>query len=857
MLAMFFRAAFVVILVLTVQQRQRSRGNEIITDAWIDGPHALHIYLSAQCVLLLAQALLCVQRKVRRPILVESGAACKRSDGKPECSSNDFPNDPPLIVILPSYHEEPYILETTLNSLAANNYPRPKLCIYLSFDGIDQVEEIASVKNFLGLSYVVEATADRESCYETEFQGYRVVFSVLCHGGKRQCQKSTFEQIKRREKMPFLRQSYILLLDSDTFLRHDCIRNFFMAIRDQFPVEPGYHALSGVTRVFEFHQSWLGRLQRLEYFYSQHFEREAEAACGAVHCLPGGLTMLTYMMLEEVAEEYFKDINQAHDPYFDYMKRSLGEDRWLTQLAVKKPRARGGIGISRKSYCETVAPTTVMSFLAQRRRWFLGCIANEISGMSDPDTWKYYPVLSVFRVAIYTIGTPGFPFILMSSILLRHTPYFWLNLTLWVAAIALVWTTLVITAGHDDLSSAILYPVFFVLNPFQITVTRIYAVLTMGHRTWGARTIPQVSKLSAGFLKKCDRATKRLPILSDAVSLVAEMQGYLDRSHSSCVSQVMSVLGVGSQVGEITCVLFDGIAVARKWSPSPNSTAGRAILQEIRILSRLSHVHVISMLKAQESSLNLEVLLWPVAPCDLMVLLSELYEADRGRPIDENIWQALGLISTDRQSSSLSNARQWLKRSMGCLCSSVAYIHNQGIRHHDLRTQNILVTPRGPVLADFGGALDVGTLQKQDPTTGQLLEKGYAADVLLLGCVLLEVTSAVVGIEPRANEDLNVMTDLSRTYEWNFVCNVEQRTKWIEVMYQCSNVTMSGLLDIVQKMLKGNPALRPSALQAVQALKVLHTSGNLFGNCCALKMGEILTRECPTGTKKAYIVGIE
>jgi len=316
-------------------------------------------------------------------------------------------------------------------------------------------------------------------------------------------------------------------------------------------------------------------------------------------------------------------------------------------------------------------------------------------------------------------------------------------------------------------------------------------------------------------------------------------------------------LGVGSQVGEVTCVLSDGIAVARKRSPSLHSTAGRAILQEIRTLSRLSHIHVISMLKVRESSLNPEVFLWPVAPCDLMVFLSKFYEADRGKPIDEDIWQSLGLTSTDKQSSSLFNARRWLKRSMGCLCSGIAYIHNQGIIHHDLRTQNILVTPCGPVLADFGAALDLRTLQKQDPTTSQLFERKYAADVLLLGCVLLEVTSAVVGIDPRANEDFNVMTDLNRTYEWNFVWNVEQRTRWVNAMYQCSNVTLSGLLDIAQKMLKDDPALRPSASQVVQALNVLHASGFLFGDCCALKIGETLMRECPTTTKKGYIVGIE
>ncbi|MCJ1280907.1 hypothetical protein MMC26_000224, partial [Xylographa opegraphella] len=830
------------------QQRQREQGDETTTHAAIDGAYALHIFSSAQCFLLLAQALLCVQRKVRWPSLVKPGPAGKRSDAKPACTSNDLPHDPPLVVIIPSYHEDSWVLERTLNALVANNYSRSKLCIYLSFDGLDQIEEIDSVKNFLGLSHVVENGADGESCYETEFQGYRVVFSVFRHGGKRQCQKSTFEQIKRREEIAFLRQSCILLLDSDTFLQHDCIRNFLLTMGEQVPLEPGYHALSGITRVFRFHQSWLGLFQKLEYFYSQHFEREAEATCGAVHCLPGGLTMLTYMMLENCADEYFKDVVQAHDACFDYMKRSLGEDRWLTQLAIKRPRARGGIGLSRRAFCETVAPTTIMSFLAQRRRWFLGCIANEVSGMSDPDAWAFYPILSLYRIAHYAIGTPGFPFILTKFNLLRQTPYYRINLTLWVAAIALTWTTLIAIAGREDLYSAISYPVFLVLNPLQLTVAWIYAVLTMGHRTWGARTVPQVSKLPAGVPNHGDRTVKRLPILSDAVSLVAEMQDYLGRCHSSCASRVLRVLGVGSQVGEITCVLSDGIVVARKRSPSPTSTAGRAILQEIRILSRLSHIHVISMLKAQESGPSTEILLWPVAPCDLMVFLPKIHDADRGGPLDHELWQALGLLRPHRQRSSLDNARQWLRRSIGCLCSGVAYIHSQGIRHHDIRTQNILVTPRGPVLADFGGAVVLATAQTQTqnpPSTTQPFDSAFASDVLLLGCVVLELASAILGIDPRAHAAFDVMTDLRQTYEWNFVHNGARRARWVAAMRRCSHDALGGgggggggLLDLAQAMLADDQARRPSAAQVVRALGGLAAAGEvLCGACCAAGTG--------------------
>lgn len=315
------------------------------------------------------------------------------------------------------------------------------------------------------------------------------------------------------------------------------------------------------------------------------------------------------------------------------------------------------------------------------------------------------------------------------------------------------------------------------------------------------------------------------------------MQGYLWHPTLSCASEVLKVLGIGSQAGEITCVLSDGIAFARKWSTFAKSTAGCAILQEIKTLSRLSHMHVIFLLKAQEPTEDVEVFLWPVAPCDLTVFLNDLHEADNGGSVDETIWQALSLFQTGQLSPSVVNARDWLKRSVGCLCSSVAYVHNQGTWHHDLRPQNILVTLRGPVLADFAGALDLRELQEQRPSTSQLHENGYAADILLLGCVLLEMSSAVVGVEPRADADLNVLTDLSRTYERNFVSNSEQRANWIETLDQRSDATLRGLLDLVQSRLIDEPAGRPRASQVVQDLSVLLASGMLFGTCCVPQSG--------------------
>lgn len=220
--------------------------------------------------------------------------------------------------------------------------------------------------------------------------------------------------------------------------------------------------------------------------------------------------MLTFLMLEGVAEDYFLGNSQALEPCFDYRKRSLGEERWLTQLIIDRKHALGGIGISRRSICETVALAIAMSFLAHRRRWFIGCLANEVSGMSDPESWIHYPLPSAFRLAKYTFGTPSFPFLLTRFNLLRQTQYFWTNLTLWMSSFGLIWISLVFVASYDDLSSALLQPVFFLLNPLQRIVTQIYTVATIRYRTWGTRNVPSASKLLVKSSTKNDGACEAL-----------------------------------------------------------------------------------------------------------------------------------------------------------------------------------------------------------------------------------------------------------------------------------------------------------------------------------------------------------
>ena len=58
-----------------------------------------------------------------------------------------------------------------------------------------------------------------------------------------------------------------------------------------------------------------------------------------------------------------------------------------------------------------------------------------------------------------------------------------------------------------------------------------------------------------------------------------------------------------------------------------------------------------------------------------------------------------------------------LQRAIGCLASGLAFMHEQTIRHKDIKPQNILIHGGSVLYTDFGISLDFGQ-QGNSTTTG-------------------------------------------------------------------------------------------------------------------------------------------
>lgn len=124
-----------------------------------------------------------------------------------------------------------------------------------------------------------------------------------------------------------------------------------------------------------------------------------------------------------------------------------------------------------------------------------------------------------------------------------------------------------------------------------------------------------------------------------------------------------------------------------------------------------------------------------------------------------------------------------LRQSIGCLVSAVAYLHNNYVRHKDLKPANILPYPDGLwvtnfcTAADFSGISqsaseggDRGTPKCFSPETSALESCGRASDIFSLGCIFIEMLAVANGHllqklkETRPDKDHSFQANLAHVH---------------------------------------------------------------------------------------------
>jgi serine/threonine protein kinase len=299
---------------------------------------------------------------------------------------------------------------------------------------------------------------------------------------------------------------------------------------------------------------------------------------------------------------------------------------------------------------------------------------------------------------------------------------------------------------------------------------------------------------------------------------------------------------------------------------------GDAERKEIEILKKVSHRHIVRFVGSYTHRQFLGLLLYPVALCDLATFLedSEAFIADVVlMPSQvETLKTLLSLHDVifqkiDNKDAKASLVRPYIQEGMkafalskiGCIVCAVEYLHSQRIRHKDLKPSNILLSPQGLWLTDFGTATDFsqrtvsttenwerGTPKYFAPEVATFQPSGRAADIFSLGCVLLELYFVHQCQEDplSAKPTLETLRELRSTQDKSFQANLNKLHNWLRLSSpEPESFTGLHLREQIEMMLEKEPGRRPSIAEIRRKLALVDAIQRdqgvpcIFGDCCA------------------------
>jgi serine/threonine protein kinase len=152
----------------------------------------------------------------------------------------------------------------------------------------------------------------------------------------------------------------------------------------------------------------------------------------------------------------------------------------------------------------------------------------------------------------------------------------------------------------------------------------------------------------------------------------------------------------------------------------------KLFVTEIKILKRLKHQHIVEFVGSYTDASNLGLIMYPVADMDLASYLNQ------------------------------SPARKpTIRTFFGCLATALQFLHDNGIRHKDVKPQNVLVHGKNILFTDFGLSRDADgmgsttsgftlrTLKYCAPEVFAWTTRDSSSDVWSLGCIYLEMVAVL------------------------------------------------------------------------------------------------------------------
>ncbi|CAI9632631.1 hypothetical protein GT037_006312 [Alternaria burnsii] len=248
-----------------------------------------------------------------------------------------------------------------------------------------------------------------------------------------------------------------------------------------------------------------------------------------------------------------------------------------------------------------------------------------------------------------------------------------------------------------------------------------------------------------------------------------------------------------------------------------SKTQLESINNEVSIVRRLQHMHITQVISTYLCERHFGIIMSPVADISL------------------NEWMEQDEISGTRSEEELKLLPKWSQ----CLAHALAYIHDQKIRHKDIKPANILIKGPDILITDFGIAKDLIDDDTTGSTSADVLRtklysapevmadharRGRAADIFSLGCVLVEMVtvflreSLVEFANFRGSEGPHLrpyFASLHKTIQWTN--NLLETSK--NIAQQVSIPREWILLPL--SLLQHEPQKRPTAIDVFQQLSAI------------------------------------
>ena len=323
------------------------------------------------------------------------------------------------------------------------------------------------------------------------------------------------------------------------------------------------------------------------------------------------------------------------------------------------------------------------------------------------------------------------------------------------------------------------------------------------------------------------------------------------------------IVGQGA-TAVVDLVRCRGIRLARKTVLLRRNLTIKDVLTEVRALHELRHAHIIRLVGTYTQGKRFSMLLYPVARLNLAEFLDTFQAPKTHR-------------STEVMLPSHKFWKAQLSPSSVCLISALRAIHKQGIKHMDIKPQNVLLKWLPPsqlpetweyrvFLCDFGishifeannisqtSSFFGRTPRYSAPEVATDNSHGRAADIFSLGCVLAEMNTVYSGFRLDAfnacrheGTSALLMDKQRQTPVLPYNETIVPSQAWVRGL---NNMEIS--TEIIALMLEKDPVKRPRLFrerEKIQSVDRQSTSevgsGDLPDHVAILEDG-VITASCP------------